>query len=350
MKIAVSLSLGSLLFAAVTLNAQKINIIKVPGGTNAVPAAISPWGEIVGSYQDNQSKEFRAFVRMPNGKITTFDDPNAQFPVPTVVNAFGVIAGSEFPNSSRFQRQGFVRSPLGKITQFNPSPVIAPDDTDVNVTGINSQGVVVGFYADTLLFDQSFLRTPDGKITVVDLVGPGAFPGTFITAINDAGECTGAYTPNQSFDSSGFLRRRDGSVTSFTVLNATSTFPTAINLRGEIAGYWSDSITNHGFVRNAGGRITTIDFPGAESTTVSGIDLRGRVAGSFYDAGGFSHGFIREVNGAFRKIDAPGAENTFVTSMNELGEAIGNFDGSNGVSGGFVVAPEWQVRGPGLIF
>ncbi len=328
--------LGSLAFVTATLYAQKPTMLEVPNGTNIMPVAISPSGEIVGSYQDNQTYEYRVFIRAQDGKISTFDDPNALFPVPTVVNSSGVIAGNEDLNSPSLPQQGFVRSRKGTITAFDPSPLSAPDDPDVNITGINDRGVIVGFYAVTLLFDESFLRAPDGTITVVDLVGQGAYPGTFITAINDEGVCIGAYTPDHSFNSTGFLRKPDGRIKSFTVLNATSTYPTAINARGQIAGYWDDSTSVHGFVRDPDGYITTIDVPSARSTSIVGIDARGRVAGSFYDIDGHSHGFVREVDGAFTTIDVPGAEDTFVSAMNPKGEIIGNFAGSNGASGGFL--------------
>ena len=328
--------LGALVFVTATLYAQKFTLLKVPNGTSIIPVAISPLGEIVGRYQDNRTYESRAFIRVLDGAITTFDDPNALFPVPTVVNSFGVIAGNEDLNSPGLPQQGFVRSRKGTMTAFDPSPLLAPDDPDVNITGINDRGVTVGFYAVTLLFDESFLRAPDGTITVVDLVGQGAYPGTFITAINDEGVCTGAYTPDRSFNSTGFVRRPDGSIKPFTVLNATSTYPTAINARGEIAGYWSDSTSIHGFVRHPDGYITTIDVPSARSTSIVGIDLRGRVAGSFSDIDGHSHGFVREVDGAFRTIDVPGAEDTFVTAMNPIGEIIGYSADSTGVPGGFL--------------
>jgi uncharacterized membrane protein len=325
-----------LVLVAATLHGQKLTILKVPHGTNAMPTAISPSGEIVGSYQDRQTNEYRAFVRKQDRKITTFDDPNASFPTPTVVDSSGVIAGYESLNSPPGPEQFFVRSPKGSITEFNPSPLFPQNDPDVKMTGINARGVMVGYYSETTLTYVSFLRARDGTMTVVDLVGEGAYPGTFITAINNAGVCTGSYTPDNSFNGTGFVRQPDGSITSFTVLNATGTYPTAINARGQVAGSWDDSTSNHGFLRDPDGTITTIDAPGARSTSVFGIDARGRVAGSFYDIDGFSHGFVRDVDGTFTTIDVPGAKNTFVVAMNPRGEVIGNFDVSVGVFGGFL--------------
>jgi hypothetical protein len=329
-------SLALLVLVAATLHAQKLTILKVPQGINAMPTAISPSGEIVGSYQDKQTNEYRAFIRKQDHKVTTFDDPNASFPTPTVGNSSGVIAGYDRLNVLPGPEQFFVRSPKGAITDFNPSPLFPQDDPDIKMTGINARGVMVGYYSQTILTYVSFLLSPNGTMTVVDLVGEGAYPGTFITAINNAGVCTGSYTPDHSFNGTGFVRQPDGSITSFTVLNAMGTYPTAINSRGQVAGSWDDSTSNHGFIRDPDGTITSIDAPGAQSTSVLGIDARGRVAGSFYDTNGFSHGFVRDVDGTFSTIDVPGAKNTFVVAMNSRGEVIGNFDFAIGVFGGFL--------------
>jgi YD repeat-containing protein len=328
--------LALLVFVAATLHAQKFTILEVPNGIGTMPLAISPSGEIVGVYQDDQTHLNRAFIRNQDRKFTTFNDPNAFTPTPTVVNSSGVIAGYEFASSFPSPEQFFVRSPKGKITEFNLSPLFPFNDPDIRMTGINARGEMVGFYSDTILTYVSFLRAPDGTITTVDLVGEGAYPGTFITAINDAGVCTGSYTPDQSFNGTGFIRKPDGDITSFTVLNALGTYPEAINARGQVAGNWDDSTSIHGFVRDRDGKITTIDAPGAQSTSVVGIDARGQVAGNFYDPAGKSHGFVREVDGTFTTIDAPDATDTFVVAINPRGEVIGNAAISIGASEGFL--------------
>jgi hypothetical protein len=328
--------LALLVFVAATLHSQKLTLLEVPNGTGTMPLAISPSGEIVGIYQDSQTHLYQAFIRHQSRKFTTFNDPNAYIPTPTVVNSAGLIGGYEFANSFLSPEQFFVRSPKGTITEFNLSPLFPLNDPDIRMTGINAQGVMVGYYSDTILTYFSFLRAPDGTITTVDLVGPGAYPGTFITAINDAGVCTGSYTPDQSFNGTGFIRNPDGNITPFTVLNALGTYPEAINSTGQVAGNWDDSISIHGFVRDPDGKITTIDAPGAQSTSVVGIDARGQVAGNFYDTVGRSHGFVREPDGTFTIIDAPGATNTFVVAINSRGEVIGNASLSIGVSEGFV--------------
>jgi len=154
--------LALLLFVAATLHSQKLTLLDVPGGTGTMPLAISSSGEIVGIYQDSQTHLYSAFIRSQNRKITTFTDPNAYTPTPTVVNSAGMIGGYEFAKSFLSPEQFFVRSAKGTITPFNLSPLFPLNDPDIRMTGINAQGVMVGYYSDTNLTYVSFLRAPEG--------------------------------------------------------------------------------------------------------------------------------------------------------------------------------------------
>jgi len=77
----------------------------------------------------------------------------------------------------------------------------------------------------------------------------------------------------------------------FDAPNATGTQPTSINANGEITGYFSelqfieDNIRCtpcRGFVRNVQGIITVFDAPNASTTFPSSINERGQIAGQFF--------------------------------------------------------------------
>src|SRR5262249_43829287 len=153
---------------------------------------------------------------------------------------------------------------------------VPPAATNVFPTAVNPAGVVVGWYTNTLFNRNSFVRA-NNSITVLTFNSQVSQ----ISAINPAGQCTGYYLDSSTGDFLGFVRQADGSVTCFNVLNATSTFPQAINPRGQIAGSWRESNSPRGFLRDTNGNITVIDFPGAEQTQVLGIDATGRVAGVY---------------------------------------------------------------------
>jgi hypothetical protein len=95
---------------------------------------------------------------------------------------------------------------------------------------------------------QGFLRAPNGTIT------PVVYPASYSTspsAINPAGTITGNYVDLATFQYHGFLRARNGKLTSFDLPFPGAYYPTpsAINPAGEIAGYYFDAIGTHGFLR-----------------------------------------------------------------------------------------------------
>jgi uncharacterized membrane protein len=63
----------------------------------------------------------------------------------------------------------------------------------------------------------------------------------------------------------------------------------------------------HGFLRDRQGDITTVDVPGAVGTLVVDLNDRGQMVGIYLESGGKPHGFRRDRSGDLTTIDAPGA-------------------------------------------
>ena len=318
--------LASLLFVASTLIAQKekITTLDVPNASDTAPRGISSSGEIIGVYSDNTGGH--GFLRDPNGMIKTFDDPNGFQTSPLAVNS-GLIVGNYVSNQlnpfGEAVEPGFIRVDKGAFSEILP-----PSALEVFPTAINPAGVVVGWTVQTDSNRDSFIRRPDGTITVLTF---GSVESQ-INAINPAGQTTGSYLLEPGgLDFIGFLRQPDGSVTTFNVLNANRTFPFAINARGQIVGFSQDLVTNssHGFLRDVDGTITIIDYPGAMSTGVFGIDSRGRVAGNYSISPSEGGVFVRDVDGTFTNIEVPASEFTGVVGMNPRGEIVGTFGDAN---------------------
>lgn len=137
------------------------------------------------------------------------------------------------------------------------------------------------------------------------------------------------------------------------------TLPSAINKRGEVAGYCIDSIAvAHGFVRDARGGITVFDAPGAgprqrQGTFAVDINNDGTIVGYFIDSKLVHHGFVRAPNGAVTTLDAPGAgeglgppvmahpelrwgQGTVASSVNDRGTIAGYFIDAKNVRHGFL--------------
>jgi hypothetical protein len=78
---------------------------------------------------------------------------------------------------------------------------------------------------------------------------PGA-DDTRPSAINPAGTTTGVYFAGGKI--LGFVRSRNGAVTTFLPRGATSVNPTAINAEGEVTGFYLDANSLiHGFLLKA---------------------------------------------------------------------------------------------------
>ena len=170
--------------------------------------------------------------------------------------------------------QALAQSTQDQIITFDAGP------NGTTPTGINPTGEITGYYVDASFVTHGFVRDRDGEITTFDAPGVGA-NGTFAKGINPRGEIAGYY-----YDASnvvhGFVRDRDGTITSFNA--GPNTFPTSINSRGEITGYYFDAQYDaaHGFVRAADGTITTFEGPGAvphPSTFPTSINPSGEICG-----------------------------------------------------------------------
>jgi len=176
-------------------------------------------------------------------------------------------------------------------------------------------GAIAGVSLDASNVYHGFLRAPDGAITTFDAPGAGTGPGqgTFSDGINQAGTIEGEYV-DASNVAHGFLRAPDGTFTTFEAPGAGTgsgapgcsltvtcqgTVPENINAPGAITGQYVDaSGVNHGFLRARDGTLTTFDVPGAGTGGGQGtisvcnnpVDA---ITGYYFDANGVSHGFLR---------------------------------------------------------
>ena len=74
------------------------------------------------------------------------------------------------------------------------------------------EGTIVGTYFDGDFLRHGFLRTSDGKFTIID--GPGAQKGTSTTNINVFGEVSGGFRDANNVHVC-FVRAPDGRITTF---------------------------------------------------------------------------------------------------------------------------------------
>jgi hypothetical protein len=278
-------------------------------GQGTYAMSINPEGAITGSYRDENSLG-HGFVRAPDGKFTSFDDPDAGTTYPNGtfawnINPAGVIAGIDTDSNSVLH--GFVRTPDGKFTNFDPPGSVFTFPCLASC--INPAGAVNGWYQDADGMAHGFVRAPDGKITEFNVSGAGTEggQGTYSGSINREGAVPGIYVTGDNV-SHGYVRAPDGRITKFDVPGAGTngsqyqgTYPEAINDAGAVTGEYIDSNdVQHGFVRAPDGRITKFDAPDAgttpgsyEGTIPLSINAAGEITGAYFDSNYVLHAFLR---------------------------------------------------------
>lgn len=330
---------------------QNFTVFDAPGaGTGSGQGTISydtnNSGVSTGVYFDG-SYNSHGFLRSADGTMTTFDvDGSLSQTLPTWMGDTGTVVGFYY-NANAGITDCFLRKPRGKIVTFD---ALGGNSTYTLCNGISDTGITVGNYGDSN-GDHGFVRTKDGTITSFD--APGA-AGTLGFFLNSDGTAVGPYYDGNGVNHA-YLRTPDGSFTEFDAAGAGSssgqgTFAIGINRSGAVCGDFIDpNGAHHAFVRDIGGTITEFDAPDAgngngQGTEAISINNRGNVTGWYVDSSNVYHGYVRAKNGAIAEFDATGAgggggQGTQGFSINKY-NVIGGWevDGS-GVNHGFIRTP-----------
>ncbi len=186
--------------------------------------------------------------------------------------------------------------------------------------GVNSKGVIVGYYTDSGEFAHSFLYDPTTEsFTSFDY--PGAFH-TYARDINDAGQIVGAYSLDSGHTtSSGFILFKNSWIT-VDHPGVLCTYLNGINETGDrVAGQAQDNAWSViGFVYQ-NGEFTDIIDPGASITSAGDVNSSGVVVGGSNLRGGFLW-----QGGAFVAWpNYPGATISNVLKNNDAGQLVGYY-------------------------
>lgn len=179
-----------------------------PAGTGSLAQAINDRGDIVGDYLD--ASFFRHGFLLERGNFTTIDFPGAQQTECRAINDERFVTGIFIEPSGTEQAFLWHRGSFIATWSVANSNSITP-------LGINRSGDIVGQVVlnnpdGSISFD-SFLREPDGTITVTNLdsilqpIGGGSSLNS-MTGINDRGDVTGFFVTGGPFQPIfGFLIR-----------------------------------------------------------------------------------------------------------------------------------------------
>jgi probable HAF family extracellular repeat protein len=150
-----------------------------------------------------------------------------------------------------------------------------PGTTFNQILGLNNGGAAAGYFQDAKGQNHAYVRDAHGTYTVPSI------PNSQATGINDQGVVIG-FTQPTTTTSSGFILR-GSDVTIIDYPGSSFTQPLGENNQGQIVGQYNDTAgATHGFVYH-NGAFQSVDVPRASATTINGINNQGRIVGFFVD-------------------------------------------------------------------
>ena len=322
LRTAAAVALASLLCANAT---AKIVTIAIPGAQFVIPAGINDKGAVAGTFGD-ASNGYHGFLWQPDGTLATFDVPGAVIMYAIGISETGVIAGRYYLDHEEKTCAGFVRAADGTITTFT-----VPNGAYTAVYGENRAGWSVGSYARSWRGGvNAFLRSRSGA--TIEFSVPGWADDTGATTVNRSRMIAGSFgKPTQSY-----IRTPDGTITVFGDPNVY-TYVSAMNDAGTITGFTAYLQTGSAYVRTIDGTFTTFNGSG---TTPTGINNSGTIVGNYHDGHDKSdHGFIRIADGTFTVFDPPGAVSSGINAINNKGAITGSYTNQDGARLAFAGKP-----------
>ncbi len=223
-----------------------------------------------------------------------------------------------------------------------------PGATSLSVASINDPGMVSGSYIDSSGATISFLRAVDGTITTYTEPNDTSTP--LFTAggqINRTGVVAGEYFDTANSIYEGFIYRSSaGTFSSFQVPgqpSGTTTGLFAINDKGNLCGYVIPPpyTTTTAFV-DISGTVSLFSVNGSLTTVCLAINDSGTAVGYYTDTAGVFHGWMRTSAGVTTILDLPDAASTPGTAPCVTGPVAGTVSfGINNM--GYVSGHYWDT-------
>jgi len=300
------------------------------------PADINLNGAIAGYYADDAGIR-HGFIRQPSGQFIEFSPPDISGVIVVGINNRGQVLGWGTTRKQTVPNVGFLRDADGSYHVFAPA-----DSTDLVAKELNNQGEATGYYEDAANIYHGFLRDARGGLLTIDdpeaVLSAGN--GTFATAINDKGEIAGYYNDKNTGGVRAFVRDEFGNFTNFDAVAGGSSgiVPTKIDLSGEVAGqYFGSDFRAQGFLRDATGDVADFDIADANSVVVSGMNDSGTIVGFWQNSQLYWLGYERNTAGGIDILSQPNLSfETQPASINNRGSITGSWEDLQLISHGFV--------------
>jgi hypothetical protein len=173
--------------------------------------------------------------------------------------------------------------------------------TTDQLLGVNDHDVAVGFYLNGSGTSRGYTYNIKTRhyalVTEPGAPTGGKAPWLSANAINNAGDVAGAYVAAGGV-TDGFLKLAGGAFHKIAISGASSTVALGVNNNDTVVGFYTDGSgsteTTHGFIWRIGGGVTTKvdDQNGIGSTTLNGINDEGDIVGFYVDSKGNTDGLL----------------------------------------------------------
>jgi len=268
------------------------------------------------------------------------------------INDSGTIAGYFGSGAAGHPNKGYTLSPpfgQGEYTNEN-----FPTSVQTQVTGINNEGVTVGFWVDGQGDNFGFVHEHGKFTTVVDPAARLAAAGGPITeqllGVNNHNQAAGFYT-DANGNSHGFVYNiATKSFQGIHIAGATSVAATGINDHGDISGFFQKGGATEGFL-DVSGHIWTLNGPaGATDVQALGLNNKDQIVGSYVGTDGNTHGFLfSNSTGRYTTINDPHAVgSTIVNGIDNKGYLVGFYTDAAGNTDGMLVGTTGHSVSHGL--
>jgi len=259
------------------------------------------------------------------------------------INNEGKIVGYFGSGAQNHPNKGYrLNAPYGQHNYVNEN---FPRSVQTQVTGLNDNGITVGFWSSmntASMSNNNFgFWEQNGKAHNADFpTGDAASPPVDqLLGVNDHDVAVGFWTDAQN-NNHGYEYNIKTHRFSTVNYKGDSLQATAINNHGDVAGVYSPTAgATDGFVR-IGRTFIQLSVPGSSSTMALGVNDHDEVVGTYMVGTGSSavmHGFTWKPGSGFTTVDDPhGIGTTTINGVNNAGDLVGFYVDSVGNTDGFL--------------
>ncbi len=314
-----------------TLAAAAAGIVAAAGLASALPATASTAAPAA----------HYTFRKLDNSNDETFNQLLG-------INRHGVIAGYFGSGAQGHKNKGYLLVRPYHQTDYRTENF--PGSAQTQVTGLNDNGVTVGFFSHT-----NDANTADnanfgfykahGRFHEVNFPAssPATPPVDQLLGVNDSDIAVGFYN-DASGNAHGYKYNiRTHAFSTVSISGAVSLSATGINNRGDVCGFFNTAtgpVT--GFLLTRGGHLYTFAANGANlSTQAFGVNDHDEVVGALTNTNTMAtYGFSWTPRHGFHRVNDPaGMGSTVINGVNDAGDLVGFYTGAKGNVNGLLATP-----------